>query len=166
MCFTSPILLPSPLPILSPPPELCSVDCHQPSHPATQRIQPLTGGSHIRKLTLPRPSRVERVPFPVAGGNSIAVKPCDWSGGTNGRRKFEQRKISPLDSSFPLPSLDMPLLWASLQDFIPASNCRSQLPFPTAPELLALVFCDVNYSTHGLKWVRSRVARCRITSVS
>lgn len=60
----------------------------------------------------------------------------------------------------------MSLFWASLQDFIPPSNCRSQLPFPTAPELLAPAFRDVNYSTHGSKWVRSSVARCRITSVS
>ena len=65
-----------------------------------------------------------------------------------------------------LPSSGVSLFWASLQDFIPPSNCRSQLPFPTAPELLALAFHDVNYSTHGSKWVRSNVARCRITSVS
>lgn len=65
-----------------------------------------------------------------------------------------------------LPSSGVSLFWASLQDFIPPSNCRSQLPFPTAPELLAWAFCDVNYSTHGSKWVRSNVARCRITSVS
>lgn len=65
-----------------------------------------------------------------------------------------------------LPSSGVSLFWASLQDFIPPSNCRSQLPFPTAPELLALAFHDVDYSTHGSKWVRSNVARCRITSVS
>lgn len=68
--------------------------------------------------------------------------------------------------TLPLPSSGVSLFWASLQDFIPPSNCRSQLPFPTAPELLALAFRDVNYSTHGSKWVRSSVARCRITSVS
>ena len=65
-----------------------------------------------------------------------------------------------------LPSSGVSLFWASLQDFIPPSNCRSQLPFPTAPELLALAFHDVNYSTHGSKWVQSNVTRCRITSVS
>ena len=71
-----------------------------------------------------------------------------------------------LVETLPLPSSGVSLFWASLQDFIPPSNCRSQLPFPTAPELLALAFRDVNYSTHGSKWVRSSVARCRITSVS
>lgn len=71
-----------------------------------------------------------------------------------------------LVETLPLPSSGVSLFWASLQDFIPPSNCRSQLPFPTAPELLALAFHDVNYSTHGSKWVRSSVARCRITSVS
>lgn len=94
-CFMYPTLLPSPSPILSPHPALCSVDYNQPSHSATLRIQPPTGGSHIRKLTLPHSSRVEKVSFPVAGGNTTAVRPYDWFGGTNGRRKFEQRKISP-----------------------------------------------------------------------
>lgn len=46
-CFTSPTLLLSPSPILSPYPELCSVAYNQPSH-CNQRIQPPSGRSHIR----------------------------------------------------------------------------------------------------------------------
>lgn len=89
-------------------------------------------------------------------------------GSRRGAGRFNQEKKKNNTESKPslLPSAGVSLFWASLQDFIPPSNCRSQLPFPTAPELLAPAFRDVNYSTHGSKWVRSSVARCRITSVS
>ncbi|EPY76670.1 hypothetical protein CB1_001402050 [Camelus ferus] len=86
------------------------------------------------------------------------------SWGTIGEEMAALTDKKHLVETLPLPSSGVSLFWASLQDFIPPSNCRSQLPFPTAPELLALAFHDVNYSTHGSKWVRSSVARCRITS--
>lgn len=62
-----------------------------------------------------------------------------------------------LVETLPLPSSGVSLFWASLQDFIPPSNCRSQLPFPTAPELLALAFRDVNYST---AWLEMGAKQC------